>query len=736
VVGGEIMALRNLSMLAGAIVLAVGFAFSINLHADPGSGFGIENRVPWNSSRVIGSPDPPPPFLVERAFPKLKFEQPLYLVLEPGSDRFFLVERYGKIRVFRDDSCADKSDVLLALQNREVYSLAFHPDYTHNGFFYLFSNYSKLKPQKNVISRFHVTHAPGPVCRVDSEQEIISWCSDGHDGGCLAFGPDRFLYISTGDGTSGSDPHETGQDLRDLLAAVLRIDVDHPSFGRPYGIPADNPFIQEPGARPEIWAYGLRNPWRFSFDFQTGNLWLGDVGQDLWEMIYLIRRGGNYGWSVMEGSHPFQPRRKRGPTPILPPIAEHHHSESRSIIGGIVYRGTRLVELRGAYIYGDHETGKVWALRYDGAKVTWRQGLADTPFKIVAFAEDRKKEQYIIALSGEIYQLARSPETRANARFPCRLSETGLFSSVPRHEPAPGLISYSVNSPLWSDGASKERYLALPGKTQIGLPEKIEDPWDLPEGTVLVKTFSLPLCEGKSTFLRRIETRLLTRQREQWRGYTYLWNTEQTDADLVAASGTDRPYQVADAKAPRKSRTQMWHYPSRAECMVCHTRAAGFVLGINSLQLNKENRYGKKNDNQLRVFEHLGIFHGKFALPPDNLPHLPDPDDASMDIGARARSYLHANCSHCHVTDGGGNARMELGFLTPIDRMGILGAAPQHETFGIANARLIAAGSPERSLIYDRMARQGHGRMPPLASTVVDEAHLKLLRAWILNLEH
>jgi uncharacterized repeat protein (TIGR03806 family) len=450
-------------------------------------------------------------------------------------------------------------------------------------------------------------------------------------------------------------------------------------------------------------------------------------------MIHLVRKGGNYGWSLMEGTHPFQPLRKRGPTPILPPIKEHHHSECRAIIGGLVYHGQRLPELRGAYIYGDHEMGSIWGLRYEEGKITWQKQLAQTPLKIVSFAQDRAKEIYFLSLSGEICRLKRSSETRANPAFPTRLSETGLFTSVPRHEAAPGLIPYSVNSALWSDGASKDRYLALPGKTQITFPTKIEDPWELPEGTVLVKTFSLPIRQRDKISERRIETRLLTKQHSQWRGYCYEWNSQQTEADLVPVSGVDRDFLVADARARGGTRHQSWHFPSRAECMVCHTRSAGFVLGINVLQLNRQHDYGATRENQLRVLERLGIFQTKLSTAPEKLPQLADPDNPALALTDRARAYLHANCAHCHVTDGGGNSRMELDLPTPISR--IVNALPQHESYGIADARLIAAGSPDRSLIVARMARLSSGRMPPLASTVVDEDHVKLVRDWIQGLK-
>jgi glucose/arabinose dehydrogenase len=217
--------------------------------SDAARRFDLNHRIFWTSSHVVGSPDPPPLYEAEAVFTKLKLHEPLCLTPEPGSDRFFLVERYGNIRVFQDTAGVEKADILFTLPGREVYSLVFHPDYAKNGFLFVFSNLTNSKPQRNVVSRFHVTHDPILACRVDSEIEIISWeSSNGHDGGCMAFGPDGYLYISAGDGSAGSDTRDTGQYLGDLLSSLLRIDVNHSMDGRTYSIPADNPFIKLPGA--------------------------------------------------------------------------------------------------------------------------------------------------------------------------------------------------------------------------------------------------------------------------------------------------------------------------------------------------------------------------------------------------------------------------------------------------------------------------------------------------------
>ena len=200
-----------------------------------------------------------------------------------------------------------------------------------------------------------------------------------------------------------------GQDITNILATIMRIDVNHPDPRRPYSIPKDNPFIDFEGARPEIWVYGIRNPWRMTFDRETGHLWAGNVGQDQWEMIHLVRRGENYGWSLYEGSHPFYLDRKPGPTPIVKPTIEHSHAESRSITGGVVYYGSKFPELRGAYIYGDYVTGKVWGLQHDGENLIWHKELGDTANQIVSFGVDHSGEILIADLNAGIFGLERTP---------------------------------------------------------------------------------------------------------------------------------------------------------------------------------------------------------------------------------------------------------------------------------------------------------------------------------------
>lgn len=682
------------------------------------------------TSRVIGSPEPPPPYRARLAFPRLKFNRPVYLAAEPGTDRLIVAEQGGRIVAFHNDPRAELLDTFCEVKGCETYSLAFHPAYARNGYVYVFGNGASGGKVRDRIFRFQVQRAGRRACDPASQQLVIEWDSNGHNGGDLAFGRDGFLYITSGDGTSDSDGNVTGQDLSDLASGILRLDVDRPDAGRGYSVPKDNPFIGLTGARPELWAFGLRNPWRMSMDPATGELWVGDVGQDLWEMIRLVRRGANYGWSVFEGNHPFRLERKRGPGPIVPPIAEHPHAEARSITGGFVYHGKRLPDLAGAYVYGDYVTGTIWGLRYAAGKVTWQQVLANTRLQIVAFGRDQAGELHVVDHGGQIYELEPAPANGPPRSFPRTLNTTGLFVSAAGHRVEPALIPYGVNSPLWSDGASKERLIALPGDARIAFTES--GPWGFPEGTVLVKTFALDVAGGTTPVRRRIETRLLTLQQGQWHGYTYAWNDAQSDGELVPARGMDREYVVADATAPGGARKQTWHYPSRSECMVCHSRAAGFVLGLTTLQMNKEDERG---GSQLRRLERLGVFEQKPPKRDVDYLRLANPYDAAADLNLRARSYLHANCAQCHVWAGGGNSAIDLHFSTPRQNMQLVGVPPVHDRYGIREALLVAPADPSRSVLIHRVGTTGPGRMPPLASSVVDQAAVRLLSDWIRQMK-
>jgi uncharacterized repeat protein (TIGR03806 family) len=712
--------------------------------------FGLDKRELWTTSNVKGSPEPPTPYQLVPTYPKLSFFEALEITPVPGKKAWVVAERPGKLWVFDADPAKAEKKLILDIK-RTVYGVVLHPQFQKNGYIYVSSvlDATKTEPEGSRISRFEVKDRETMVADPKSEKVILTWPSGGHNGGCLRFGPDGCLYLSTGDGSGIADGLETGQDISDLLGSIIRIDVDHPDPGKAYGIPKDNPFVDFKGARGEVWAYGIRQCWKVSFDTANGDLWAGEVGQDLWESVYLIEKGGNYGWSIMEGSHPFRPDRKKGPTPILKPIVEHDHAEFRSLIGGYIYHGMKRPELHGAYIYGDYDTGCVWMLRYDKKTktVTQHRELAKSRLRIVAWSQDSDGEVYALDfVSGGIFQLVPAKQDPAlPALFPRKLSETGLFVDTKALKPAKGVIPYSVNAELWSDGATKERYLAIPGDGTIEY-ETVTYPqpapgsvpgWRFPDDTVLVKTFSLEMETGNPASKRRLETRLLHIRRvpgteeygdQVWTGYTYLWNDEQTDAELIDKKGLDRDYVI---KGKGEVRKQTWHFPSRTECTMCHTVTAKYALGLNTLQMNRDHTYGDVVANQMATLEHIGIFDRKLPMPPDKLPKLVDYRDPKADLDARARSYLHANCSHCHRKWGGGNADFQLLATLALKDTGTINTRPGQGTFDLKDPRILVPGEPERSLIYHRMTRRGLGQMPHIASNVVDEQGTQLIQEWI-----
>lgn len=330
-----------------------------------------------------------------------------------GSNRIFVATQQGVIHVFKNDDKVTETKVFLDLSSRVRYNdkqneegflgFALHPKFKDNGEIFVFYTDVKAK-MANVLSRFRTKAGDKSVGDPDSEEELIRFEKPfwNHDGGCITFGPDGYLYVSHGDGGAAGDPHENGQKLSTLLGKVLRIDVNHKSDGKKYAIPKDNPFVSQKEVLPEIWAYGLRNVWRMSFDRKTGDLWGGEVGQNIFEEIVLIKKGGNYGWKLREAFHPHSSKGSDVSKDFIEPIWEYHHDVGRSITGGYVYRGKQIPSLNGAYIYADYVSTKVWALRYDAQKgrVTANQQIGDRHPAAMSFGEDEQGEIYLLSAAG------------------------------------------------------------------------------------------------------------------------------------------------------------------------------------------------------------------------------------------------------------------------------------------------------------------------------------------------
>ncbi|UJH66904.1 PQQ-dependent sugar dehydrogenase [Allomuricauda sp. SCSIO 65647] len=341
------------------------------------------------------------------AFSNLSFQRPVdFQIANDGSGRVFVVEQAGTIKVFQNDPMVTEAGTFLDISNeintdaneQGLLGLAFHPDFASNGYFYV--NYTPSETL-SVTSRFQVSFADQNSADPNSELVLLETQQPftNHNGGQLAFGPDGYLYIASGDGGSGGDPQNNAQTRSNLLGAILRIDVDNTSGGLDYAIPTDNPFVGENGIRGEIFAYGLRNPWRMSFDSQTGSLWTGDVGQGDREEINLIESGGNYGWKLFEGTFCFSG--DCDDTGLIPPVFEYgHDAGDRSVTGGFVYRGNAIPSLQGKYVYADFISGRIWSLSLDGND---NELLFNTGLNIASFGVDAQNELYFCAFDGAIY---------------------------------------------------------------------------------------------------------------------------------------------------------------------------------------------------------------------------------------------------------------------------------------------------------------------------------------------
>jgi glucose/arabinose dehydrogenase len=413
------------------VALASGFSFAADICLDRnGKQILVADRkagtVTPLAITVPGNPvdESPLPLETAIAFPDLQWtgwkpvnEKGQVVQLRPillthagdGSNRVFVPTQHGVIHVFPNDQKAGKTAVFLDIQERVSYSdnqneegflgLAFHPKFKENGEFFVFYTPKKTK-LTNVVSRFRVSKDDPSKADPASEEVLLQFKKPfwNHDGGTICFGPDGYLYITHGDGGAANDPFKNGQNLKTLLGKILRIDVDRKDEGKNYAIPKDNPFVNREDAAAEIWAYGLRNVWRMAFDRRTGKLWAGEVGQNLYEEINLITKGGNYGWNLRESLHPFGAQGVGLRKDLIEPIWEYHHDIGKSITGGHVYRGKRLPELEGAYLYADYVTGRIWALWYDEARqrVVANRPIRDKSLPILSFGEDEQGEAYLL----------------------------------------------------------------------------------------------------------------------------------------------------------------------------------------------------------------------------------------------------------------------------------------------------------------------------------------------------
>jgi uncharacterized repeat protein (TIGR03806 family) len=702
--------------------------------AGGGGSYGLDRRVVVTTLTFPPTVPTAGTMDAKEAWPSLPdLEYPVGVFSAPGdATHVYVLEQRGRIRVVSTapgtssyGTFLDLSAVVTQTLGEEgLVGLAFHPNYASNGVFYVDYVEAGAMPRKSVVARY-TRSAGNPLVADTTETRILSQAFPyaNHHGGTLAFGPDGYLYVSWGDGGNWGDPQNNALDTSVLLGKILRLDVDG---GSPYAIPASNPFASSSGSeRKEIFAWGFRNPWRFSFDPTTGNVWCGDVGQDEWEEVDLVVKGASYGWKAFEGNDTFsEPDTSRGP--FTPPVIAYGRSKGSCVIGGHVYRGSAIPSLYGAYVYGDYSSGRIWALSWDGTQVVANVEVASADLP-ASFGLDPAGEILLCERSSGRLKRIVPKGIGGGGTFPATLSATGIYEDLDTLEPSPGLVPYDVNSPLWSDDAIKDRLIALPGVERIAWHE--DDAWGFPGGTVLVKTFRLPLVAGDPSSAVKVETRVLISTASGWEGYSYRWRDDQSDADLLAAGDT-RTLTIADAAAPGGTRDQTWTFPSRTDCLRCHTSAAGRVLGVRTSQLNGDFDYGAVVDNQIRAWDHVGLFD-VHPPAPGSLPAFPRPSDAAAPLAARARALLDSNCSMCHRPGGPSNSPIDLRASIALSAMGIVDVAPQFGDLGLVAPKIVASGTPSNSVLWLRMLALDGNRMPPLASHLVDPAGTALVSDWI-----
>jgi uncharacterized repeat protein (TIGR03806 family) len=773
--------------------------------------FGADLTRPSNTRCVAGEPPASGDSVVlQPAFTETKGLEPFAFHRSPADpDRFYFSTRSGLLYTMRPQELAtpqkpaDAPRVVLDIRNRigalkqsnaftwggseewGLVSFALHPDFPDKPYVYAAFTGKTVPAGKafdevnpiSYLSRFTLANTANPAGPFDAASEVVmieleqanGWL---HHFDHVQFGPDRYLYLSSGDGVlngATNKPKIKAQDLTDFHGKLLRLDVNVSDAQYPKGYrPAPgNPFNDGTGPiLEEIYAYGFRNPWRFYWDVSTGptgGMWLTDVGDADYEEINRIadldsitdidekREAANYGWPVFEGNWcrdpdicaPCTDKRNCTRPGYTPPTVTYDQSLQpggvAGLVGAGVYHGP-IQELAGKFIYVIYPANEYYALSPNGTGGWTSQRIAPSaPESLISYFTDKNGNLYgTFAYSGarqNLYKFVFNPN--AGTSVPQRLVDTGCVNPNNPKVAAPGLIPYSINAPLWSDNAYKGRWLAVPDGTTIWV--RPDGSIGFPNGSVLMKKFSFGALNH--------ETRLLMRHSDGiWRGYTYEWNEQQQDHVLVGAAG------LPGKQLPNGT---TWDYPSRAQCDQCHTEAAGKVLGPEVGQLNSLFTYfGRTTGNQLSTLEKMGYFRPGLGLQEygdsinpskpnwtvQDLPAYPLVTHGHQSIINRTRAYLHANCSSCHRPGSTGQGRANLDWRFSALNLEKSLSEPNLTTLAcnepegllaFGGLDIIEPAKADQSVAYLRASRRGDKQMPPLATNILHTAGANAIRAWI-----
>lgn len=687
---------------------------------------GIER--PTNTSCIPPTPDVESgSVILVDAFPSLPIVAESMKMVQPLNDGsfWFLTTRSGIVYSFSNDESAseltevlDLSEKLASTDNSEYgfTGFAVHPNYpADNRIFALYNDGDNSA--RATISSFSV-NTTTKVIDPNSEQAILTLDQNSryHNGGDMSFGPDGFLYAAFGDDQQRSEAQLTTS----LYGTIIRIDID----STPYAIPNSNPFdtgqaLCDSSANsagqtcPEVYAYGLRNPWRFSIDTQTGSPWIGDVGESDLEEIDRIIAGGNYGWPIMEGDQCLGGG-TCDTTGLELPITVYDHDTGVSVAGGYVYRGTQSPSLSGQYIYGDIFSNRYFSLPADSSPGASGTEIFDSLSASYGMAQGNDGEVYVLRVfsytgTGGIINRVAADNDATVYTMADNLSDTGCFN-VGSKTSTDGVFDFDNINPLWSDGAVKLRAFAIPDDADITVLSDGE--FRFPDNTVLMKHFL-----NDSTYL---ETRLLVKHPTGWQGYSYEWNDAQTEATLLTDGKTK---DVGDF---------VHTYPSPGQCSICHI-GNDASLGIETLQLNRG--YAPLDMNILTHLTTANYFSS--PLDTSNLARLYALDDDSATLEQRARSYLHSNCSGCHRPDTSNRVNIDFRYSTALADTNTCGVDASLDDLGVTGAQRIFPGNADASVALLRMATLNtDDRMPPLASLSVDSEAVQLIRDWINGLEN
>ena len=670
----------------------------------------------------------------------------------PDTNKFIILDRKGRVVVsnfetFDQKAVLDLKSKIFNKGDAGVLGVAFHPEFNDTSsshfrelFIYYTYKFGEELPMYDRLSRFRFSSDLSRILP-ESEQVVMQQADRQieHNGGEVFFGKEGFLYVTMSDEGIGSSVENTQKINNRLFSGILRIDVDfdssrshpirripnaiekpegYPGTVNNYMIPNDNPFLNENGeVLEEFYAIGLRSPHSAFYDSLTGDIWVGDVGGVLKEELTVMRKGSNGQWPYREGSfeHFGSPPNLIGSE--TPPIYDYDRDDGAAVMAGLVYRGEKFPALQEKFIFGDWVKGEIWA--FDAKAENKIEVLGTGISGVVDFATTEEGDIYAVTTGGNLFILEQKMVTEA---FPEELSEIGVFEDMTNLDPIEGVLPYEVNAPFWSDGALKRRWISLPDDSKIGFNETSK--WTFPIGTVFIKHFDIQI---NSDSIKKNETRFfVVDENERGYGITYKWNEEDTDATLVAAEMFPSDTFLISPNH-EEALSQVWDYPTRGQCIRCHNESAGYVLGVNTGQINKSIAIsGTEKKNQIEWWHEMGLIDSLTYM--EAWPELIAIDDTSQSLEVRVKSYLESNCSSCH-NGSLGLANFDARFSTPLDEQGIIGAEAVSVNSALGN--LIIGDDTTSSEIWVRTSSLSENEMPPVGKNLLDTVFLDVLHQWI-----